>query len=92
MNLHPFQIFLEPLGQVVGSSKSKSLLLSACQTADDTNRLQELGCMLGVGEWTSQIQQKCQIKMTDVEIIPEEEAEMIVLDDNDGEVCDIKFL
>ncbi|VDI46757.1 Hypothetical predicted protein [Mytilus galloprovincialis] len=82
------QIFLEPLGQVVGSSKSKFLLLSACQTADDSNRLQELGCMLGVGEWTSHIQQKCQIKMTDVEIIPEEEAEMIVLDDNDGEESD----
>ncbi|XP_076112450.1 uncharacterized protein LOC143080482 isoform X2 [Mytilus galloprovincialis] len=85
------QIFLEPLGQVVGSSKSKFLLLSACQRAEDTNRLQELGCMLGVGEWTSQIQQKCQIKMTDVEIVPEEEAEMIVLDNNDEEEDDEEF-
>ena len=90
MIFHPFQIFLEPLGQVVGSSKSKFLLLSACQTADDSNRLQELGCMLGVGEWTSHIQQKCQILMTDVEIIPEEEAEMMVLDRNEVEVCNVK--
>jgi hypothetical protein len=54
------QIFLEPLGQVVGSSTSKFQLLSACKTAEDTNRLHELGCMLGVGEWTNQIQKKCQ--------------------------------
>ncbi|CAG2243868.1 unnamed protein product [Mytilus edulis] len=85
------QIFLEPLGQVVGSSKSKFLLLSACQTADDSNRLQELGCMLGVGEWTSHIQQKCQILMTDVEIIPEEEAEMMVLDNNEVEEDEEEF-
>ncbi|CAC5410109.1 unnamed protein product [Mytilus coruscus] len=85
------QIFLEPLGQVVGSSKSKFLLLSACQTADDTNRLQELGCMLGVGEWTSQIQQKCQITMTDVEIVPEEEAEMIVSNNNEGKEDEEEF-
>lgn len=77
-----WQIFLEPLGQVVGSSTSKFQLLSACETAEETDRLQELGCMLGVGEWTNQIQKKCQIMMADMEIVPEEEAELIVLDDN----------
>lgn len=77
------QIFLEPLGQVVGSSTSKFQLLSACKTAEDTNRLQELGCMLGVGEWTNQIQKKCQIMMADMEIVPEEETDLIVLDDEE---------
>ena len=74
------QIFIEPLGQVVGSSTSKFQLLSACKTAEDTNRLQELGCMLGVEEWTNQIQKKCQIMMADMEIVPEEETELIVPD------------
>ena len=36
--------------------------------------------MLGVGEWTNQIQKKCQIMMVDMEIVPEEEAELIVPD------------
>jgi hypothetical protein len=36
--------------------------------------------MLGVEEWTNQIQKKCQIMMADMEIVPEEETELIVPD------------
>ncbi|XP_067652769.1 uncharacterized protein [Haliotis asinina] len=54
------QIFLEPLGQVIGTTKSKSLLLSAC--CDDSWRVQQLeklGCLLGVQEWTVTLTNKC---------------------------------
>ena len=55
------QVFLEPLAQVVGSSRSKSLLLEACSvqtpgsSASSSMRQMELarlGCMLGIQEWT----------------------------------------
>ncbi|XP_025076268.1 uncharacterized protein LOC112553340 isoform X4 [Pomacea canaliculata] len=58
------QLFLEPLGQVVGSSRSKSLLLEACLRAPgftgglsnaspwaSARQLARLGCLLGVQEW-----------------------------------------
>lgn len=57
------QVLLEPLGQVVGSSRSKSLILEACvsgtrPTATSVSsplpirELARLGCMLGIQEWT----------------------------------------
>ena len=55
------QVFLEPLAQVVGSSRSKSLLLEACSVqATGSNasptvqqmELARLGYMLGIQEWT----------------------------------------
>ncbi|KAL3859495.1 hypothetical protein ACJMK2_009714 [Sinanodonta woodiana] len=84
------KIFLEPLGQVVGSTKSKALLMDISQSPLELNRLQELGCLLGIAEWTRQLQQKCkfpesQIQTTDMEEFlhgePIEESE----DDTDTE-------
>ena len=55
------QVFLEPLAQVVGSSRSKSLLLEACSVPTPGSsasssvlqmELARLGCMLGIQEWT----------------------------------------
>ena len=49
------QVFLEPLGQVVGSRQSKLLLLKACLMEPSLlapRELARLGCMLGVEEWT----------------------------------------
>lgn len=58
------QVFLEPLAQVVGSTRSKTLVLEACRGAQDlrhapsppssrqTMQLALLGCMLGIQEWT----------------------------------------
>ncbi|KAK3086464.1 hypothetical protein FSP39_018803 [Pinctada imbricata] len=69
------QIFLDPLGQVVGSTKSKSLLLSTCRTVYERNCLQRLGCTLGISEWTNQIQEKCRPPEESVEEVPQEEAE-----------------
>ncbi|KAK3589090.1 hypothetical protein CHS0354_017428 [Potamilus streckersoni] len=66
------KIFLEPLGQVVGSTKSKTLLMEISRSPLEQNRLQELGCLLGIAEWTRQLQYKCkfpesQIQTTDME-------------------------
>lgn len=58
------QVFLEPLAQVVGSTRSKTLLLEACTAQFSTSTLGavgsgeeksmalvRLGCLLGIQEW-----------------------------------------
>ncbi|XP_045191511.2 uncharacterized protein LOC123548375 [Mercenaria mercenaria] len=62
------QLFLEPLGQVVGSSKSKQLLIQLCSSSEDLNKMIKLGCLLGIHEWTDVIQQKCQPPTAAVQI------------------------
>ena len=52
------QVFLEPLGRVVGTTKSKSLLLEVATSSQQTSRLQHLGFALGVSEWTNHFQQR----------------------------------
>ncbi|XP_069113795.1 uncharacterized protein [Argopecten irradians] len=69
------KVFLEPLGHVVGSTKSKSLLLGACHTVCERNRLQELGCLLGIEEWIQLINTKCSLPADAIEDIPTEEAQ-----------------
>ncbi|XP_021342125.1 uncharacterized protein LOC110442712 isoform X2 [Mizuhopecten yessoensis] len=69
------KVFLDPLGHVVGSTKSKSLLLGACQSVYERNRLQVLGCLLGIDEWTRQIQAKCSLPIDAIENIPTDEAQ-----------------
>ncbi|KAL3859494.1 hypothetical protein ACJMK2_009713 [Sinanodonta woodiana] len=84
------KIFLEPLGQVVGSTKSKALLMDISQSPLELNRLQELGCLLGIAEWTRQLQQKCkfpesQIQTTDMEEFLQDEPTEESEDDTDTE-------
>ena len=43
---------MEPLSQIVGSAKSKDLLLKAANTHKELGRLQILGCALGINEWS----------------------------------------
>ncbi|XP_060075304.1 uncharacterized protein LOC132554994 [Ylistrum balloti] len=69
------KVFLEPLGHVVGSTKSKSLLMGACHSVYEMNRLQELGCHLGIDDWTHQIQKKSSLPADAIEEIPTEEAQ-----------------
>jgi hypothetical protein len=70
------QIFLDPLGQVVGSSKSKQLLIQLCETTTEQNRLVQLGCLLGIHEWTDMIQQKCKLSASSIQILPPEVEEL----------------
>ena len=52
------QIFLEPLASVIGKAKSKDLLLAAAVTTAQQSRLQVLGCLLGVNEWTASFEER----------------------------------
>ncbi|KAL3860253.1 hypothetical protein ACJMK2_010402, partial [Sinanodonta woodiana] len=72
------KIFLEPLGQVVGSTKSKALLFDISQFTREKNRLQELGCLLGVAEWTHQLQQKCEFPALQIQLLPADMEEFFV--------------
>ena len=64
-----FQLFLDPLGQAVGSTKSKQLLYQMCSSVHDMNHLLELGCLLGISEWTNVITPKCQLPESAVQIL-----------------------
>ncbi|XP_078599079.1 uncharacterized protein LOC144874602 isoform X2 [Branchiostoma floridae x Branchiostoma japonicum] len=52
------QVFLEPLGRVVGMTTSKSLLLRACGTDEQHSKLHILGLLLGVGEWQQDVRRR----------------------------------
>ncbi|XP_046338389.2 protein NO VEIN-like isoform X3 [Haliotis rufescens] len=89
------QIFLEPLGQVVGATKSKMLLLSVCR--DDgcsVQQLEKLGCLLGVQEWTVTLINKCQppldavtevLSAADIKELREQGEELIVESESEEE-------
>jgi len=46
------QVFLDALSHVVGQVQSKQLLMQHCLNSQQTGRLQLLGMLLGVSEWT----------------------------------------
>ena len=46
------QVFLEPLGQVIGQVKCRQLLLQLATTSAQKTRLQLIGMMLGVQDWS----------------------------------------
>jgi len=45
-------VFLDALSHVIGQVQSKQLLMQHCRSAQQTGRLQLLGMLLGVNEWT----------------------------------------
>ena len=53
-----FQVFLEPLKKLVGSTEAASLLLSSCSTQSQRNRLHQLGFALGVNQWIEDFQNR----------------------------------
>ncbi|KAL4234329.1 hypothetical protein ACF0H5_005980 [Mactra antiquata] len=82
------QVFLDPLGQVIGSSNSKKILAGLCVTLQDKNHLEKLGCLLGVQEWTSMIQQKFQLSASSIQILPSEFEEMLGTDGQEDDADD----
>ncbi|CAG5134711.1 unnamed protein product, partial [Candidula unifasciata] len=52
------QVLLEPLSSVVGSAKSKKEIVQASRLPTQKQRLELLGCLLGLPEWTSSMQLK----------------------------------
>lgn len=75
------QLFLEPLGQVLGSSKSKQTLIQLCRTQVELSQLIQLGCLLGIQEWIDVVHRKCQLPDTAVRKIPTEAVEEFFEDD-----------
>ena len=53
------QMLLEPLSKVVGSAKSKALLLRLAHSGAAQTRLQLLGWLLGLADWTTSFQSRC---------------------------------
>lgn len=80
------QIFLEPLGQVIGQTKSKLEILKYCSSISDSNRLEELGYLLGINDWAdSLIKLKSSFLKDQIETIAELESEDEFVDANEIE-------
>ncbi|XP_062567288.1 uncharacterized protein LOC134229558 [Saccostrea cucullata] len=75
------QMFLDPLGQVIGQSKSKTMLLQSCVTLTQLSRLQQLGCLLGVAEWMDSIHARCQPMPSSLQEVAPEVAEEFFKDE-----------
>lgn len=86
-----FQMFLDPLGQVVGQSKSKTLLLQSCTAESQVSQLQKLGCMLGVADWTNSIQARCRPSHASLEEVDPEIADEFFRDDPEVLIWHQKF-
>ena len=56
----------------MGSTKSKQLLVQMCSSVNDLNHLLELGCLLGISEWTNVITPKCRLPDVAVQLLPPE--------------------
>lgn len=74
-------MFLEPLSHVVGAAKSKDLLQQLARSPQQQNRLQLLGCLLGVQEWTRSFERRCQPSEQCLEFMDEAGAEDVQLID-----------
>ncbi|XP_033112404.1 uncharacterized protein LOC117113227 [Anneissia japonica] len=46
------EVFLKPLSEVIGDKRSKKLLKDSCATTKHLNKLQQLGFLLGIVEWS----------------------------------------
>ena len=55
--VHLFQVFLEPLKKLVGSTEAPSHLLS-CSTQSQRSRLHQLGFSLGINQWIEDFQNR----------------------------------
>lgn len=56
--VHCFQVFLDPLKKLVGSTEAPSLLLSSCSAQSRRSRLHQLGFALGISQWIEDFQNR----------------------------------
>ena len=52
------QVILDPLGDVIGQTKSKDCLLDCATTTEKRSKLQALGMLLGILEWSGSFQSR----------------------------------
>ncbi|BFZ19889.1 hypothetical protein BsWGS_22929 [Bradybaena similaris] len=95
------QVLLEPLSSVVGSAKSKKEIMLACKLPSQRQRLELLGCLLGLPEWTSSMHLKYVFPSTHTTelidddlmdltaVVAQEEEEVDSEDESDQEDSDI---
>ena len=69
-------LLLSPLGQVVGSTKFKQVLVQLCSSVKELNHLSELGCLLGIQEWTNHMSQKCVLPESSIQKISPDSEEL----------------
>ncbi|CAH1779739.1 unnamed protein product [Owenia fusiformis] len=89
------KVFLEPLASILGKSNCESQLLQSCSSLEETLKLQKLGLLLGINEWTRQFDEKTQVPRLMDDFIsledvigdnnPEEDNES---DDDDDDISD----
>ena len=60
-------MFLDALSHVIGQVQSKQLLMQHCRSVQQTGRLQLLGMLLGVNEWTESFHARLTFPMSCVE-------------------------
>jgi hypothetical protein len=46
-----FQVFLSPLGEVLGKTKAETSLLETCQTDMERLVMEKIGMLLGITDW-----------------------------------------
>ena len=63
------QVFLEPLSQVVGQTKSRELLIELATSSTSRSRLQLIGMVLGLEEWGHTFQDKMTLQQECVETL-----------------------
>ena len=66
------QVFLDALSHVVGQVQSKQLLMQHCQHTEQIGRLQLLGMLLGVNEWTQSFHSRLTLPSNCVEEVAKE--------------------
>lgn len=64
----------------MGSSKSKELLVQLCKNVRELNQLVEVGCLLGIQEWTDVFQEKCQHPHSSIQMLLPEVEELFEAD------------
>ena len=79
------QVFLDALSHVIGQLQSKQLLMQHCRSDEQTGRLQLLGMLLGVNEWTRSFHARLTFPPSCVEDVAMEI-------ENSVEVCIISYI
>jgi len=65
-------VFLDALSHVVGQVVSKQLLMQQCSSMQQVGRLQLLGMLLGVNEWTQSFHARLTFPPNCVEVVAKE--------------------
>ena len=88
------QVLLKPLSEAVGSEKSKAQIVLACRTQpQDLQRVEQLGCLLGITEWCSSLQAKMNFppEYCVTEMLPKDEDLFGPADDDEEENVEVCF-